>query len=240
MAMPPVPFRYEVEMRGDETTVRCHGRLVAETADELKDLVKPLIPKSSTIVLDLTDVTYVDSSGLGTLLGLKVSAALSAYSSLEFINLSPRVQELLRITKLTSLFKSRSGESRQPTAAAEREEKPESSSIVVSETAENEMESDVITTLGGPVADEDYEAQSSSMGAEKTGQEKIEREVAMESSAPVAAVSRKSAPRKKAAKILPKKTPKEAVKKPVKKPIEKAAKKKMAKSVPPSRRSTDR
>jgi anti-anti-sigma regulatory factor len=46
----------------------------------------------------------VDSSGLGTLVGLKVSAVGAGYCTLECANLSPRVQELLRLTKLTHLF----------------------------------------------------------------------------------------------------------------------------------------
>lgn len=100
----PHPFRYEVEMSGDTTTVRCHGRIVSDTADELKQLVKPMIPKCRRIVLDLTDVDHIDSSGLGTLVGLKVSAGAAAYCTLEFTNLSPHVKELFRITKLGELF----------------------------------------------------------------------------------------------------------------------------------------
>ncbi len=99
-----LPFGYELEMSGDTTRVKCHGRIDSESAGELKQLVKPMIPKCRHIVLDLTDVDYVDSSGLGTLVGLKVSAGAAAYCSLEFINFSPHVKELLHITKLGPLF----------------------------------------------------------------------------------------------------------------------------------------
>jgi anti-anti-sigma factor len=58
------------------------------------------------IVLDLTDVSYVDSSGLGTLVGLKVSAVKEGYCKLELVNLSSRVKELLRLSNLTQLFAS--------------------------------------------------------------------------------------------------------------------------------------
>ncbi len=98
------PFGYELDMSGDTTTVKCHGKIVSETAPELKQLVKPMIPKCRRIVLDLSDVNYVDSSGLGTLVGLKVSAAAAAYCTLEFINLSPRVKELFHLTKLNQAF----------------------------------------------------------------------------------------------------------------------------------------
>jgi anti-anti-sigma factor len=57
-------------------------------------------------VLDLTDVTYMDSSGLGTLVGLKVSAMKEGYVKLELVNLSQRVKELLRLSNLTQLFSS--------------------------------------------------------------------------------------------------------------------------------------
>ena len=97
-------FSYELDMAGDTTTIKCHGRIVSGTAPELKGLVKPMIPKVRRIVLDLSDVDYVDSSGLGTLVGLKVSAGAAAYCTLEFVNLSPRVKDLFHLTKLGELF----------------------------------------------------------------------------------------------------------------------------------------
>ena len=102
-------FTYEVAETGNAetghiTTITCHGKVVTQTAGELKDLVKPLISRGGRIVLDFTDVTGVDSSGLGALVGLKISALGAGYCALECANLSPRVQELLRLTKLTHLF----------------------------------------------------------------------------------------------------------------------------------------
>jgi anti-sigma B factor antagonist len=104
-------FYFEIEKSGDvgaglETVVICHGRLVNQTSDELKDAVKPLIAAGGKIILDLGDVNFVDSMGLGTLVGLKVSAIGAGYCTLEFEHLSDRVQELLRLTNLTKLFKS--------------------------------------------------------------------------------------------------------------------------------------
>jgi anti-sigma B factor antagonist len=84
----------------------CHGKLVGETAGQVKEVVKPLIPLGGRIVLDLTDVSYLDSSGLGTLVGLKVSAVKEGYCVLELVNLSPRIKELLRLSNLTQLFAS--------------------------------------------------------------------------------------------------------------------------------------
>ena len=104
-------LQYEVEKSTDElnnpvTTVRCHGRIVGETAAPLKATVKELIPQGGRILIDLTDVEHIDSSGLGTLVGLKASALNAGYCRLELVNLSPRVADLLRLTKLTQLFAS--------------------------------------------------------------------------------------------------------------------------------------
>lgn len=101
-----LPFKYELSVSGITTTVTCHGSLISENVDELKQLIKPMIPKCRHIVIDLSDVNFVDSAGLGALVGLKVSAASAAYCSLEFINFSPLVKELLNTTKLNQLLSS--------------------------------------------------------------------------------------------------------------------------------------
>jgi len=90
----------------DVTTVKCHGRLVSETAGKVKETVRPLIPLGGHIVVDLGDVSYLDSSGLGALVGLKASALNQGLCILEFVNMTPRVLELLRITRLLQMFSS--------------------------------------------------------------------------------------------------------------------------------------
>jgi anti-anti-sigma factor len=105
-----VLFRCDVEDSTEDgikvTTIRCHGRLINQTAGEVKDVVKPLIPQGGTIVIDLKDVTFLDSLGLGTLVGLKVSALNEGFCTLKLENLSPRIQELVKLTSLTKLFSS--------------------------------------------------------------------------------------------------------------------------------------
>jgi anti-anti-sigma factor len=108
---PRASFSYEIEKSTDEsknavTTIKCHGRIVSDTAGQVKEVVKPLIPLGGRILIDLTNVEHLDSSGLGTLVGLKASAVNAGYCRLELVNISPRVAELLRITKLTQLFSS--------------------------------------------------------------------------------------------------------------------------------------
>ena len=82
-----------------QTVVNCTGRITSNTADSLKTTVKPLFADAKTVVLDLTNTSYLDSSGLGTIVGLYVSAK-AAKSKLNLINLNERLKELFSITRL--------------------------------------------------------------------------------------------------------------------------------------------
>lgn len=82
------------------TTVKCHGRLISETSSQIKEAAKPLIAGGGRIVIDLSGVSYLDSSGLGALVGLKVCPIKQGYCTLEFMNMGPRVA-LVRLTNLT-------------------------------------------------------------------------------------------------------------------------------------------
>ena len=65
------------------TTVKCHGRVVSDTVSQLKDTVRSLIPLGGRIILDFCGVSYLDSSGLGVLVSLKVSAINQGFCTLE-------------------------------------------------------------------------------------------------------------------------------------------------------------
>ena len=93
----------EVERLPDAAVVRCHGQLVAGVTDVLYREVRPLFPDTKRIVLDLKALTYLDSSGLGTILRLYVSAK-SAGCSLELANIGARVRQILGITNLISVL----------------------------------------------------------------------------------------------------------------------------------------
>jgi anti-sigma B factor antagonist len=90
-------------IEGDATVVQCTGKLTAGLTGILRDEVKRLIPQSKKIVLDLTLLTQMDSMGLGTIVGLYVSAKASG-CTLILVNLSQRVRELFRITNVWSLL----------------------------------------------------------------------------------------------------------------------------------------
>jgi anti-sigma B factor antagonist len=88
---------------GDAAFVRCSGKLLTGSTGILQTEVRGLIPGSKRIVLDLTDLGYMDSSGLGSIIGLYVSVK-TAGGRLEVINLSARVRQLFSITNVLSLF----------------------------------------------------------------------------------------------------------------------------------------
>jgi anti-sigma B factor antagonist len=96
-------FELDIVRSGDEAVVRCRGRLVAGMTDLLYAEVSQVIPGTKRVVLDLTELTHMDSMGLGTIVRLYVHAR-SAGCELQLINLGPRIRELLGITNLLSVF----------------------------------------------------------------------------------------------------------------------------------------
>lgn len=93
----------DIERNGDVAVVKCHGRLVSGVGDILYSAVAKLTPECKRVVLDLSDLSHMDSMGLGTLVRLYVHAN-SAGCSLELVNLGKRIRELLGVTNLLSVF----------------------------------------------------------------------------------------------------------------------------------------
>ena len=93
----------EDDAAGSFIRIRCTGKLVAGSTGILQTEVRGLLPGTKRIVLDLTDLGYMDSSGLGSIIGLYVSVK-SAGGRLELIHLSERVRQLFSITNVLSLF----------------------------------------------------------------------------------------------------------------------------------------
>jgi anti-anti-sigma factor len=106
---PGTAFRYEIEESEDEnkyvtTTIKCYGKLLSENSAEIKALVMPLLQRGGRTVLDFSDLEHLDSSGLGALVGLKISAINRGACVLELVNLTPRIKQLLTVTNLLQLF----------------------------------------------------------------------------------------------------------------------------------------
>ena len=84
--------------------VDCNGRIVfGEESSLLRDEVKKLLPENNRIVLNLGEVNYIDSGGLGTLVALHTSAQ-KADGTIKLARLTKRVGDLLQVTKLLTVF----------------------------------------------------------------------------------------------------------------------------------------
>jgi len=84
--------------------VDCSGRIVfGEESASLRETVKKLLPLNPKVVMNLGEVNYIDSGGLGTLVSLYTSAR-NAGGTVKLAKLSKRVGELLQITKLLTIF----------------------------------------------------------------------------------------------------------------------------------------
>ena len=88
----------------DETpTLRCAGRITAENSKLFKSKVQSVAPGHLYLDIDLFNVDFVDSSGLGEVVAAYVSAR-SAGCRLNLIKVNPRVKDLLDVTRLAPLF----------------------------------------------------------------------------------------------------------------------------------------
>jgi anti-sigma B factor antagonist len=92
-----------IDSSGNAATVHCSGRLTITSAAQLRVEVKRLLPQTRTVTLDLTNITLMDSVGLGTIAALYASAR-TAGCELQVVNISPRIREIFSVTRLLSLF----------------------------------------------------------------------------------------------------------------------------------------
>jgi anti-sigma B factor antagonist len=88
----------------DILSVNCNGRIVfGEESSLLRDQIKKAIAEHKRIVLNLSEVNYIDSGGLGTLVALHTTAR-NAGGTIKLANLTKRVGDLLQVTKLLTVF----------------------------------------------------------------------------------------------------------------------------------------
>lgn len=89
---------------GDVVVIRCCGRIVSgEESRLLQREVEVLIRETKNVVLQLGEVNYVDSGGLGALVRLR-GVLQGAKGDLKLCQLSPFVTQVLQATNLLSVF----------------------------------------------------------------------------------------------------------------------------------------
>ena len=96
-------FRVQRRESEDCSVVECFGRLTSENVPLLKDAMREACGRKGRIVLDLKEVPMMDSSGLGALVTLHVSARTRG-CTLEVVNASKQILQLFSMTNVLSLF----------------------------------------------------------------------------------------------------------------------------------------
>ena len=87
------------------TVVDVEGRItLGEGSSALRDLIKDLVSKGQIkVLLNLSEVNYIDSSGIGELVSGFTNVA-NAGGAMKLLGLTKRVKDLLQITKLYTVF----------------------------------------------------------------------------------------------------------------------------------------
>ena len=90
---------------GDVTVMDVSGRItLGEGSSALRDALRDLVASGhKKILLNLSDVSYIDSSGIGELVSGFTSVSNQG-GDLKLLGLTKRVKDLLQITKLYTVF----------------------------------------------------------------------------------------------------------------------------------------
>jgi anti-sigma B factor antagonist len=102
-AVPMPELQINTEKKAEETIVRGSGRITSATSDQLQKTIRGLIPGAKRIVLDLAEVNYIDSSGLGALVSVYLAAS-KAQCVLELAHPQPRIRDLFELSRLQAVF----------------------------------------------------------------------------------------------------------------------------------------
>jgi anti-sigma B factor antagonist len=97
---------------GDVVVLDLKGKITLGEGDELlKDKVNSLVNQGhKKIILNLADVPYIDSAGLGEVVRTYTTVSRQG-GSLKLLNLTKRITDLLSITKLLTVFETFDSES---------------------------------------------------------------------------------------------------------------------------------
>ena len=90
---------------GDVSVIDVAGRItLGEGSSALRDTLREMVTKGQKkILLNLGEVSYIDSSGIGELVS-GFTTVTNSGGQLKLLNLTKRVKDLLQITKLYTVF----------------------------------------------------------------------------------------------------------------------------------------
>jgi anti-sigma B factor antagonist len=101
-------MQIEERIVGDVVIVRAHGEITLNAGSDvlLRDKIRSLLQQGhQRIVLDLGEVSYMDSAGLGQIVQVYATTR-RAGGALKLLNLTKRLHDLLVVTKLLTVFES--------------------------------------------------------------------------------------------------------------------------------------
>jgi anti-sigma B factor antagonist len=97
-------LRVQTQISGDVFILHCDGRIVfGDEGAVVRERVLNMLTGTPRIVVNLSEVDYIDSGGLGILVGLLVSAKKRG-GELKLVSPQERVHEVLRQTSLDTIF----------------------------------------------------------------------------------------------------------------------------------------
>jgi anti-sigma B factor antagonist len=99
-------MKIEIRTVGDVKILDCSGRItLGEGTMTVRNTVRDLLKDNQNkIVLNLADVNYIDSSGIGELVSTYTTVTNNG-GKLILLNLTKKIHELLAITKLLTVFR---------------------------------------------------------------------------------------------------------------------------------------
>jgi anti-sigma B factor antagonist len=98
-------MKIEKRTVGDIIILDCSGKItLGEGTMTVRNTVRDILKNNGKkIILNLADVNYIDSSGIGELVSSYTTVTNSG-GQLKLLNLTKKIQELLAITKLLTVF----------------------------------------------------------------------------------------------------------------------------------------
>jgi anti-sigma B factor antagonist len=98
-------IKIDVRTKGNDVTlIVLRGEIGTETVNHFKDKIDQIVADGKTkLVMDFQEVNYLNSMGLGVV-AATLKKVKKSKGDLKLINLSPAVQELFELTRLTKVF----------------------------------------------------------------------------------------------------------------------------------------
>jgi anti-sigma B factor antagonist len=99
-----VSISLQMRRVGEVIVIACSGNIVGgPEADELQHAIGKLLPLEPNVVLNVAEVAFLDSAGVGVLVRL-MHRTRGAFGDLKLCSVPRRVAEVLRITRLAAIF----------------------------------------------------------------------------------------------------------------------------------------